>query len=152
MPGMTTHGSANDADFAARKAVAHRGRIQVVGLVFVTIWFFCGGLFHLFLTDLYVSITPDWVPLPQAVVLATGVLEIIGAAALWHARTRWPTGVLMMIFAVCVTPVHVEMLQQADRYAALGQQALWGRLLFQPVLIVIIFLSTRPHSLRAAPS
>lgn len=142
---MTTHPDLTDAEARARKAATHRGRIQMVGLVFVTIWFLGGGLFHLFLTDIYTSITPDWVPYPRLVVLVTGVLEIIGAAALWHARLRWPVGILMMIFTVCVTPVHVEMLQEADRYAALGQQALWGRLLFQPVLIVIIFLSTRPH-------
>ena len=112
------------------------------GLGFVSLWFLLGGIGHFVLTDMFVSVTPDWAPFPRAIVLGTGVLEILGTGMLWWAPARRWVGLAMMAFCVAVTPVHVEMLMQAEQYAALGPGVLWGRLLFQPVLVWIIWAVT----------
>lgn len=115
---------------------------RIAGLAFVCFWFLVGGTGHFVLTDTFVGVTPDWVPFPRAVVLGTGALEIIGALLLWWRLARRWVGLAMMAFCVAVTPVHVEMLMEAERYAALGPGVLWGRLLFQPVLVWIIWMVT----------
>jgi uncharacterized membrane protein len=44
--------------------------------------FFAGGfVLHMTAVDALVSITPDWVPVPRAVVLTTGWLELAGQTA-----------------------------------------------------------------------
>ena len=119
-------------------------RLAGLGLVFV--WFFVGGIGHFVLTDTFVGVTPDWVPYPRAVVLGTGAMEVASAAALWVVGVRRWVGLGMMAFCVAVTPVHIDMLLEAERYSALGLGVLWGRLLFQPVLIWIIWMVTKPRA------
>lgn len=120
------------------------------GLIFVAFWFVVGGLGHFVFTDTLVSVTPAWVPEPRWVVLATGVAEVVGGLALFSARLHRWAGLALIAFTICVTPVHIEMLQHAERYPSLGEPALWARLLFQPVLIWIIWgvTLTPPRSTR----
>lgn len=119
--------------------------LRIAGLAFVCFWFLVGGIGHFVLTSTFVGVTPDWVPFPRAVVLGTGALEVAGAVLLWWRPVRRWVGLAMMAFCVAVTPVHVEMLMEAEQYAALGDGVLWGRLLFQPVLVWIIWMVTRPR-------
>ncbi len=126
--------------------------LRLAGLVFVTLWFLVGGSAHFTSTDMFTGITPDWVPFPRTVVLGTGVLEMIGAVLLWWLPTRRWVGLAMMAFCVAVLPVHIDMLIEADQYADLGMTFLWGRLLFQPVLIAIIWWVTQPRAPRPLTS
>lgn len=113
------------------------------GLALVFIWFFFGGLGHFVGLDAYTRVVPPWVPFPREVTLASGVCDIAGAFGIVWTRTRRIAGYALMLYCVCVTPVHIEMLQYAERYASIGLPALWARLLFQPVLIWIIWRCTR---------
>ncbi len=51
-------------------------------LAFVSAWFLLGGLGHFVFTDFFVGIVPPYVPWPLAAVWVSGVLELLGAAAL----------------------------------------------------------------------
>ncbi len=115
------------------------------GLALVFVWFLLGGIAHFVLTDAFVGVVPAYVPFPRAVVLVTGACEIVGALALLTPRLRPLAGLGLMAFIVCVTPVHVEMLMRAEQYA-IGAPALWARLLFQPVLVWIVWRVTRSQS------
>lgn len=110
--------------------------------MFIFAWFVAGGIGHFALTDLFVSVTPSWTPFPRAVVLATGAAELAGAFALLWPPLRRVAGLALIAFAICVTPVHVEMLMQSERYRTLGEGVLWARLLFQPILIWIVWFAT----------
>jgi uncharacterized membrane protein len=123
---------------------APRSIWRMLGRVFVMFWFIVGGVGHFALTPAFVSIVPPYVPFPREVVYLTGVLEIAGALALLYKPLRHIAGLCLIALTLCVTPVHIQMLIEAEEYAALGPAVLWGRLLFQPVLIWIIWLSTRP--------
>lgn len=120
--------------------------LRILGLVFVTAWFLLGGVAHFTSTDMFTGITPDWVPFPRLVVWGTGGLEIAAAGLLWWPRVRRWVGLALIAFCLAVTPVHVEMLIEADQYRDLGLPFLWGRLLFQPVLMGIIWWVTRERS------
>jgi uncharacterized membrane protein len=116
---------------------------RMAGRAFVFVWFFLGGIGHFVLTLIFVSVVPPWFPFPLEVVYLTGICEIAGAIALLYKPLRHIAGLALIALTICVTPVHIEMLIHADRYVALGPVVLWGRLLFQPVLIAIIWYSTR---------
>jgi uncharacterized membrane protein len=75
-------------------------------------------------------------------VFLTGACEIAGALALLHKPLRHIAGLCLIALTICVTPVHIQMLIEADQYADIGPVALWVRLLFQPVLIWTIWAST----------
>jgi len=116
---------------------------RMPGRVFVMFWFVVGGAAHFVLTDMFTSIVPPYIPFPREIVYLTGVLEVAGALALLHKPQRHTAGLCLIALTICVTPVHIQMLIEADKYAELGPMALWARLLFQPVLIWIIWASTR---------
>jgi len=116
-------------------------------LALVFAWFLLGGIGHFVLTDAFTSVVPPYIPYPRLVVLATGAVEIAGALALMRSAWRERVGWALIVFTVCVTPVHIDMLIHADRHA-IGAPALWARLLFQPVFAWIIWFATR----RAKPS
>lgn len=118
------------------------------GLVFL--WFFLGGAGHFLFTDNFASVVPPYIPYPRHVVLVTGVSEIVGALALFSKRLRPWSGLALMAFTICVTPVHIEMLKHAERYQSIGAPLLWARLLFQPILIWIIWMVTKPPQRRYA--
>jgi uncharacterized membrane protein len=74
-----------------------------LALVYMT-----AGIGHLWFTDKFLTIVPDWVPAPRAVVLVTGVCEIAGATALFAARWRRLAGMMLALYAVCVFPANIK--------------------------------------------
>ena len=124
-------------------AAAPRSVWRMLGRVFVIVWFVVGGIGHFVLTNVFTSVVPPFIPLPREMVYLTGVLEIAGALALLYKPLRHIAGWCLIALTICVTPVHIQMLIEADKYEALGPMVLWARLLFQPVLIWIIWASTR---------
>ena len=115
-------------------------------LVFIFLFFLLGGIGHLVLTDAFVSVVPSYIPFPRPVVLATGLCEIAGAFGLVYAPLRRLAGLALALYTLCVWPVHIDMLIHAGRWKNLGMTFLWGRLLFQPILIWIILAATRRNA------
>jgi uncharacterized membrane protein len=118
--------------------------LQTVGLVFVFAVFLFGGIAHFVFLELFIRVVPSYIPFPRTVVLGTGVCELVGAAALLFKPLRQLAGWAFALYLVCVMPVHIDMLVHADRWQNLGLTFLWVRPFLQPVLIVIVLLSTRP--------
>lgn len=71
--------------------------------------FFAGGfVLHMTAADALVSITPDWVPVPRAVVLTTGWLELAGAIGLMLPQTRRVAGVALALYILAVWPANIH--------------------------------------------
>jgi uncharacterized membrane protein len=120
-----------------RHAVARR-----IGLVVVFLWFLVGGIAHFVATEIETGIVPPWVPWPRAMVLASGVFELLGAAGLVFARTRRAAGWGLFALTIAVTPVHLWMLQRPDLFPAIPHWALVLRLPLQAALLALILWST----------
>ena len=120
----------------------------MIGRSIVFVWFFLGGIGHFVLTKTFVSVVPPYVPFPLEVVYFTGVCEIAGALALLYKPLRHIAGWCLIALAICVTPVHIQMLIEADKYKALGPIVLWVRLIIQPIFIWIIWASTKRRAHR----
>ena len=95
------------------------------------------GAVHLATPRSFLPIVPDWVPASVVVVLATGVCELAGAAALLTRRWRWWAGVMLALYAVCVFPANIK--HAAEGVAVPGLPSSWWyhgpRLLAQPVIV-----------------
>ena len=126
-------------------------RLRPIGLAVVFLWFFIGGIAHFAATDAEVKIVPPYIPWPRAAVLVSGVLELIGAAGLLWRPTRTAAGYLLFAVTIAVTPVHVWMLQTADRWPV-PYWALVARLPMQAALLALILWSTRPAAVSRASS
>ncbi len=129
--------------FEAAPASIRRGsRWQRAALVFVFLWFFFGGLAHFLFTDAEMRIVPPELPSPRALVLVSGLFELIGAAGLLRERTRRMAGWGLMLLTIAVTPANVYMLRVHEQFPV-PEWLLWLRLPFQLVLLWLIFRGSR---------
>ena len=117
------------------------GRWRRAGLAFVFLWFLIGGIAHFVATDIEMRIVPPFIPSPRAVVLVSGVFELLGAAGLLWRPTRRSAGVGLFALTIAVTPAHVYMLQRPDLFAV-PHWALLLRLPVQAGLLALIAWST----------
>ena len=95
---------------------------------------------HLVRPAPFITILPDIVPTPDAVVLWTGIAEIAGAIALvqpFDPRLRQAAGMALAAYALLVWPanVHHFALDMARADSGLGLAYHVPRMFAQPVLI-----------------
>lgn len=108
-------------------------RIARGGLI---LFYATAGVFHLLVTDAMVRIVPAWVPYPHAVVIATGLCELAGAAGLVTIRWRRAAGIALALYAVCVFPANIKHMI-VDLHTGHGL-SIWyhgPRMLLQPVIV-----------------
>ena len=117
------------------------GRRQALGIGFVFLWFFIGGIMHFVATDTEATIVPPWMPWPVAAVLVSGVFELLGAVGILYPPTRKAAGIGLFLLTIAVTPAHVYMLQRPELFPV-PLWALWLRLPVQLGLLWLIWWST----------
>lgn len=120
--------------------------LQYAGLVVISLFFLIGGRAHFTSTAFFVSIVPPYVPLPLMTVYVTGVLELIGAVAIWVPAWRSWAGIGLVALTVCVTPANIYMWLNPQLFPDISPNFLTWRLVAQVVLLAIIWWSTRPES------
>ena len=98
------------------------------------------GVIHLINPAPFLTITPAWVPAPEAVVLLTGVAEILGAIGLvqpFSRPLRQAAGWGLALYALCVWPANINHfamdMARADGGLGLGYHV--PRMFAQPVII-----------------
>jgi uncharacterized membrane protein len=98
------------------------------------------GVIHLINPAPFLTITPAWVPAPEAVVLLTGVAEILGAIGLvqpFSRPLRQAAGWGLALYALCVWPANINHfamdMARADGGLGLGYHI--PRMVAQPVII-----------------
>jgi uncharacterized membrane protein len=102
-----------------------------------------GGVAHFVATETEVRLVPPYIPWPLAAVWVSGVFELLGAAGLLFSRTRRAAGIGLFVLTICVTPVHVYMLQRPELFGV-PYWALVLRLPLQVALLALIAWSTTP--------
>ena len=99
--------------------------------------YFAVGLVPLQAPEAFLPIVPLWVPMPRAVVLATGWCELAGAIGLVTPVLRRPAGIALALYAIAVFPANIKHALEGVEIA--GLQLGWyyhaPRLAFQPVLV-----------------
>jgi uncharacterized membrane protein len=111
-------------------------RARVIGLGFVFLWFFIGGIAHFAATDVEMRIMPPYIPWPRTVVLITGVFELLGAMGLLIRRLRAPAGCGLFLLTLAVTPANIYMMQHADLFGV----PYWLLVVRLPVQVALLAL------------
>ena len=120
--------------------------MKYAGLAVVSLFFLVGGRAHFTSTEFFVSIVPPYVPMPRLTVYVTGVLELIGAIAIWIPAWRSWAGIGLFALTVCVTPANIYMWLNPQLFPTINPAFLSWRLVAQVVLLAIIWWSTRPET------
>lgn len=104
------------------------------------------GISHLtFARQEFLAQVPRWVPLDgDIVVVLSGIVEIgLGLSLLVLSKYRALVGWLAAIFFVVIFPGNIaQYLNQIDAFGLNTDEARFGRLFFQPVLVAIALWST----------
>ncbi|WEK47950.1 MAG: DoxX family protein [Candidatus Andeanibacterium colombiense] len=98
------------------------------------------GWFHLTAPDPFLRIIPSWVPRPEAVILLTGIAELLGAIVLTQPLSpalRRAGAIGLALYAVCVFPANVNhfMIDMARPDHGWGLAYHLPRMIAQPVLV-----------------
>jgi uncharacterized membrane protein len=115
--------------------------LRLLGLSFIFLWFFIGGLGHFVATGLEMRIVPPYIPWPRATVLISGGFELLGAAGLLYQPTRAAAGVGLFALTLAVTPANVYMLQRSDLFSV-PAWVLILRMPLQAALLGLIWWTT----------
>lgn len=106
----------------------------------LAVFYAFAGVMHLVAPQPFVSITPDFVPFPKEVVIATGIAEIAGAIALaqpWSNGLRRLAGIALALYALCVWPANIDhfAMDMAREDGGLGLAYHIPRMIAQPLII-----------------
>jgi uncharacterized membrane protein len=112
-----------------------------IGLGFVFLWFFIGGIAHFVATEVEMRIVPHYIPWPRAMVLISGVFELLGAVGVLIPRVRRAAGMGLIALTIAVTPANVYMLQHSELFNV-PEWLLIARLPVQVLLLLLIAWST----------
>lgn len=107
------------------------------------------GVMHLIRPEPFLTITPAWVPAPYAVVLLTGVAELLGAIGLMQPFSkplRRAAGWGLALYALCVWPANINHfimdMARADG-GGLGLAYHVPRMFAQPLIIWLAWWVSR---------
>ena len=106
----------------------------------LAVFYAFAGVMHLVAPQPFVSITPDFVPFPKEVVIATGIAEIAGAIALaqpWSNGLRRLAGIALALYALFVWPANINhfAMDMAREDGGLGLAYHIPRMIAQPLII-----------------
>ena len=118
-------------------------------LMLIAAIFMVGGVLHLVKPAYYVRIMPPWLPAPMALVLISGVFEILGGAGVLVPATRFAAGWGLIALLIAIFPANVQMLLNARsaHASSLWMTGLIARLPLQAALIYWVFRA----AIRQAP-
>ena len=110
-------------------------------LMLIAAIFIVGGVLHLVKPAYYVRIMPPWLPAPMALVLISGVFEILGGVGVLVPATRVAAGWGLIALLIAIFPANVQMLlnARAAHASSLWMTGLIARLPLQAALIYWVF-------------
>lgn len=120
------------------------GRIaQTVGRVLLGAFLVFAGVSHFRATDAFMAQVPPFLPAPEFIVLASGVVEVALGVWLVSGIRKTAAGLVTAAFFVAVFPGNIsQYLTGASAFGLDNDAARAIRLLFQPVLIAWALAST----------
>lgn len=117
---------------AQRRDCSWRRRAPLAALFVFT------GTLHFVTPEPFVSIVPEALPAPLALVYASGVAELAGGLGLLSRRTARPAGWWLIATLLAIFPANIGMALNPERHPSIPEALLWVRLPLQALLIAWI--------------
>ena len=114
--------------------------IRTICTYLLALFYAYAGYRHIVGPQPFLQIMPGWVPVPEAVIMLTGMAEIAGALALAQPlslRLRQAGGIGLALYALCVWPAnfHHMLLDMAREDGGWGIAYHVPRMLAQPLIV-----------------
>jgi uncharacterized membrane protein len=104
------------------------------------------GVGHFTNAEFFVAIVPPYLPAAEALVVVSGVFEILGAFGVLIPQTRRFSGWGLLILLVAVYPANLHMALNPDLFPDISATALYARLPVQFVFAGLVFYATAETS------
>jgi uncharacterized membrane protein len=119
-----------------------------VGLWIATAFYITAGTLHFVKPGAYLRIMPPFIPWPLAMVLTSGILEILGGVGLLVPRVRRQAAWSLVALLIAVFPANIYMATNPIEAGAASITPVlrWGRLPLQVLLIWWLLWCTRPRA------
>ncbi len=114
-----------------------------IPILVISLFFLTGSIAHFLLTDFFIKIMPDYLSYHWEIVIASGVLELLGAIAILIPKSRLLAGYGLIILCVVVFPANVNMALHPEKFAEIPVVFLYLRLPLQILLIWFIWWAIR---------
>ncbi|MEL0211639.1 MAG: DoxX family protein [Novosphingobium sp.] len=106
----------------------------------LALFYFAAGVIHIAAPAPFLTIMPGWVPMPETVVLWTGIAELLGALGLAQGLSpslRKAAAIGLALYAVCVFPANINhfALDMAKPGHGAGLAYHVPRMFAQPLLV-----------------
>ena len=108
------------------------------------------GLNHFRNPSFYLRMMPDYLPSPEALVVLSGLAEMLVGALLLIPRFSRLAAWALIALLLAVFPANVNMALHPERFPEFSSTGLWVRLPLQGLLILWAWWYTRPEA-PAAP-
>ncbi len=105
--------------------------------------FLGAGVAHFALNRSFLSIVPDYLPDPRALVRISGLAEFAGGLGVLLPPTRRPAAWGLFLLLIAVFPANLWMAQHPERFPSIPPWLLWCRLPLQIPLLAWAWLYTR---------
>ncbi|MEO0558458.1 MAG: DoxX family protein [Bacteroidota bacterium] len=112
--------------------------LRAVAIVGLAGMFMFAGVMHFVRPAMFEAIVPPYLPNAKALVLISGVAEILGGIGLLIPATRIWAGIGLILLLIAVFPAHIYMVRQPEVFPQVPVWALWARLPMQGVLIAVV--------------
>lgn len=115
--------------------------LLITSRVALALFFIVAGTAHFISPAPYLAIVPTYLPWPAAMVVASGVAEILGGVGVCFRSTRraagwWLTALLIAVFPANIHAISTGMVIGGH---ALPAWLLWARLPFQLLFIAWVY-------------
>ena len=119
-----------------------KSRGRRISLILLSVGFIFAGAYHFVNPEFYLPMMPDYLPAHEALILFSGVFEILGGIGILLNTTRkfsgWGIIAMLLVFQMA----HVWMVQHPEAFEPIPVWALYVRILLQFVFIWWIYKVT----------
>jgi uncharacterized membrane protein len=115
--------------------------MSAVSRVALALFFIIAGSSHLIAPAPYLAIVPSYVPWPAAMVVLSGIAEILGGLGVIFRSTRRAAGWWLIALLIAVVPANIHAISTGMNMGghALPAWVLWARLPFQLLFIAWVY-------------
>lgn len=116
---------------------------KVTRIIFAVL-FVAAGINHFVDPRFYVDIVPPYLPWPQALVIVSGIAEMVLGVSLLIPRSSRLAAWGLIALLIAVFPANIHMATHPELYPDIPVIALWLRLPLQALLILWAYWYTGP--------
>ena len=116
---------------------------KVVTKIVFGLLFIAAGANHFYNPKFYETIMPPYIPWPYAMVIISGIAEVVLGAALLVPQLSPYAAWGLILLLLAVFPANIHMATHPELYPAIPTVLLWLRLPLQGVMLLWAYWYTR---------